>query len=178
MILVVDCYDSFVYNLVEYVSLFDRVKVLSKDKAREAKKLSFDGIIISPGPGKPDRELDFLFEFDVPILGVCLGHQIIAEVFGGKVGKVKPVHGKASLVRHDSDGIFRGVRNPFRAARYHSLAVLEVPKGFKVTAVSDDGVIMGIRKDRIEGVQFHPESVLTEDGLRMIRNFVEVCHDR
>jgi len=178
MILVVDCYDSFVYNLVEYVSLFDRVKVLSKDKAREAKKLSFDGIIISPGPGKPDRELDFLFEFDVPILGVCLGHQIIAEVFGGKVGKVKPVHGKASLVRHDSDGIFRGVKNPFRAARYHSLAVLEVPKGFKVTAVSDDGVIMGIRKDRIEGVQFHPESVLTEDGLRMIRNFVEVCHDR
>lgn len=178
MILVVDCYDSFVYNLVEYVSLFDRVKVLSKDKAREAKKLSFDGIIISPGPGKPDRELDFLFEFDVPILGVCLGHQIIAEVFGGKVGKVKPVHGKASLVRHDSDGIFRGVRNPFRAARYHSLAVLEVPKGFKVTAVSDDGVIMGIRKDRIEGVQFHPESVLTEDGLRMIRNFVEICHDR
>lgn len=178
MILVVDCYDSFVYNLVEYVSLFDRVKVLSKDKAREAKKLSFDGIIISPGPGKPDRELDFLFEFDVPILGVCLGHQIIAEVFGGKVGKVKPVHGKASLVRHDSDGIFRRVRNPFRAARYHSLAVLEVPKGFKVTAVSDDGVIMGIRKDRIEGVQFHPESVLTEDGLRMIRNFVEVCHDR
>lgn len=178
MILVVDCYDSFVYNLVEYVSLFDRVKVLSKDKAREAKKLSFDGIIISPGPGKPDRELDFLFEFDVPILGVCLGHQIIAEVFGGKVGKVKPVHGKASLARHDSDGIFRGVRNPFRAARYHSLAVLEVPKGFKVTAVSDDGVIMGIRKDRIEGVQFHPESVLTEDGLRMIRNFVEVCHDR
>jgi anthranilate synthase component 2 len=178
VILVVDCYDSFVYNLVEYVSLFDGVKVLSKDKAREAKKLSFDGIIISPGPGKPDRELDFLFEFDVPILGVCLGHQIIAEVFGGKVGKVKPVHGKASLVRHDSDGIFRGVRNPFRAARYHSLAVLEVPKGFKVTAVSDDGVIMGIRKDRIEGVQFHPESVLTEDGLRMIRNFVEVCHDR
>jgi len=178
VILVVDCYDSFVYNLVEYVSLFDRVKVLSKDKAREAKKLSFDGIIISPGPGKPDRELDFLFEFDVPILGVCLGHQIIAEVFGGKVGKVKPVHGKASLVRHDSDGIFRGVRNPFRAARYHSLAVLEVPKGFKVTAVSDDGVIMGIRKDRIEGVQFHPESVLTEDGLRMIRNFVEICHDR
>ncbi len=178
MILVVDCYDSFVYNLVEYVSLFDRVKVLSKDKAREAKKLSFDGIIISPGPGKPDRELDFLFEFDVPVLGVCLGHQIIAEVFGGRVGKVKPVHGKASLVWHDSDGIFRGVRNPFRAARYHSLAVLEVPKDFKVTAVSDDGVIMGIRRDRIEGVQFHPESVLTEDGLRMIRNFVEVCHDR
>ncbi|MEG9194103.1 MAG: aminodeoxychorismate/anthranilate synthase component II [Archaeoglobales archaeon] len=178
MILVIDCYDSFVYNLVEYVSFFDRVRVLSKDRAMEAKNFSFDGIIISPGPGKPDKELEFLFEFDVPVLGVCLGHQIIAEVFGGKVGKVKPVHGKASLVRHDSQGIFRGVRNPFRAGRYHSLAVLQVPNGFKVTALSDDGVIMGIRKDNIEGVQFHPESILTEDGLKMIRNFVEICNDR
>lgn len=178
MILVIDCYDSFVYNLVEYVSLFDRVKVLSKDRALEAKKLSFDGIIISPGPGKPDRDLEFLFNFNVPVLGVCLGHQIIAEVFGGKVGKVKPVHGKASLVRHDSEGIFKGVRNPFRAGRYHSLAVIEVPKGFKVSALSEDGVVMGIRRDSIEGVQFHPESVLTEDGVRMIRNFVEECNAR
>jgi len=178
VILVIDCYDSFVYNLVEYVSFFDQVKVLSRDKAREAKKLSFDGIIISPGPGKPDKELEFLFEFDVPVLGVCLGHQIIAEVFGGKVGKFKPVHGKASLVRHDSQGIFRGVRNPFMAGRYHSLAILEVPRGFKVTAMSDDNVIMGIRRDSIEGVQFHPESILTEDGLKMIRNFVEICNAR
>ncbi|MCX8172469.1 MAG: aminodeoxychorismate/anthranilate synthase component II [Archaeoglobaceae archaeon] len=178
MIVVIDCYDSFVYNLVEYVSIFDKVKVLSKDHARDVRKMSFDGILISPGPGKPDRELEFLFDFGVPILGVCLGHQIIAEVFGGKVGKVKPVHGKASLVTHDGEGIFKGVRNPFKAGRYHSLAVLEVPKGFKVTAVSDDGVVMGIRKDTVEGVQFHPESVLTDDGLRMIRNFVEVCNDR
>ncbi|MEM3896962.1 MAG: aminodeoxychorismate/anthranilate synthase component II, partial [Archaeoglobaceae archaeon] len=83
MILVVDCYDSFVYNLVEYISFFDNVKVLSKENAKEAKKLDFDGIVISPGPGKPSKELDFLFDFGVPILGVCLGHQIIAEVFGG-----------------------------------------------------------------------------------------------
>lgn len=178
MILVIDCYDSFVYNLVEYISFFDRVKVLSKERAKEAKKLNFDGIVISPGPGKPDMELEFLFNFDLPVLGVCLGHQIIAEVFGGKVGKVKPVHGKASLVKHDSEGVFRGVRNPFKAGRYHSLAILEMPRGFKVSAISDDGVIMGIRNGIIEGVQFHPESVLTEDGLRMIRNFVEICNDR
>ncbi|MEM1578264.1 MAG: aminodeoxychorismate/anthranilate synthase component II [Archaeoglobaceae archaeon] len=178
MILVIDCYDSFVYNLVEYISIFERVKVLSKENAREAKKFDFDGIVISPGPGKPDRELEFLFNFDVPVLGVCLGHQIIAEVFGGKVGKVKPVHGKASLITHDSEGVFRNVRNPFKATRYHSLAVLEVPKGFRVTAMSEDNVIMGIRRGFIEGVQFHPESVLTEDGVRMIRNFVEICNDR
>ncbi|MEM0302428.1 MAG: aminodeoxychorismate/anthranilate synthase component II [Archaeoglobaceae archaeon] len=178
MILVIDCYDSFVYNLVEYLSFFDRVKVLSRENAREAKKLSFDGIVISPGPGKPDRELEFLFEIGVPVLGVCLGHQIIAEVFGGKVGKVKPVHGKASIVKHDSEGIFKGVKNPFLAGRYHSLAILEVPKGFKVTAMSDDGVIMGIRRGTIEGVQFHPESVLTEEGVKMIRNFVGICNDR
>lgn len=178
MILVVDCYDSFVYNLVEFISLFDKVKVVSKEDARKAKNLSFDGIVISPGPGKPSRDLDFLFDFEVPIFGVCLGHQIIAEVFGGKVGKVKPVHGKASLVRHDGEGVFKGVKNPLRVGRYHSLAVLEVPKGFKVTAVSDDGVVMGIRRKEIEGVQFHPESVLTEDGLKIIRNFVAMCHDR
>ncbi len=178
MILVIDCYDSFVYNLVDYVSFFDKVKVISKDVAREAKKLDFDGVLISPGPGKPDKELEFLFNFEVPILGVCLGHQIIAEVFGGKVGKVKPLHGKTSLVSHDGEGVFRNVKNPVRVGRYHSLAILEVPKGFKVTAISEDGVLMGIRMGMIEGVQFHPESILTEEGLKMIRNFVSMCHDR
>ncbi|MCS7119048.1 MAG: aminodeoxychorismate/anthranilate synthase component II [Archaeoglobaceae archaeon] len=177
MIIVIDCYDSFVYNLVEYISIFDKVKVLSKEKATEAKKINFDGIVISPGPGKPDRDLQFLFDFKVPVLGVCLGHQIIAEVFGGKVDKVKPIHGKSSTITHDSEGIFKNVRNPLKVGRYHSLAVVEVPKGFKVTAMSEDGVIMGIRKELIEGVQFHPESILTEDGLRMIRNFVMICHD-
>ncbi len=114
MIVVIDCKDSFVYNLVEYISLFDRVKVVDRDNARDIEGLDFDGIVISPGPGKPDRSLEFVFDYNVPVLGVCLGHQIIAEVFGGEVGKVKPVHGKTSLVKHDGKDIFRGgVRNPF-----------------------------------------------------------------
>lgn len=178
MIVVIDCKDSFVYNLVEYISLYDSVKVLDVDDAGKIRKINFDGIVISPGPGKPDRRLEFLFEFGRPILGVCLGHQIIAEVFGGRVEKVRPLHGKVSLVRHDGEEIFRGVRNPFKAGRYHSLAVTHPPEGFKVNARSDDGLIMGIKKGDIYGVQFHPESVLTEDGLRIVRNFVEICHDR
>ncbi|WP_202320463.1 anthranilate synthase component II [Archaeoglobus neptunius] len=178
MIVIVDCKDSFVYNLVEYVSLFDRVRVVDRDNARNIEKMNFDGIIISPGPGKPDRSLEFIFDYNVPILGVCLGHQMIAEIFGGEVGKVKPVHGKTSVVRHNSEGIFKGVRNPMRAGRYHSLAVIKPPDGFEVTAVSEDGVIMGLRRGSIYGIQFHPESVLTEDGLRIVRNFVGMCHDR
>lgn len=178
MIVVIDCYDSFVYNLVDYISLFDKVKVFSKDDARQIRNLDFQGVVISPGPGRPDRSLEFIFEFDLPILGVCLGHQMIAEIFGGKVGKVKPVHGKASKIMHDGEGIFKGLKNPLKVGRYHSLAVVEVPKGFKVTALSEDGIVMGIRKDTIEGVQFHPESVLTEEGIKMIQNFVQICHDR
>uniref|UniRef100_A0A7C3MC84 anthranilate synthase n=1 Tax=Archaeoglobus fulgidus TaxID=2234 RepID=A0A7C3MC84_ARCFL len=178
MIVVIDCRDSFVYNLVDYLSIYDSVKVLDIDDAVEVRKINFDGIVISPGPGKPDRRLEFLFEFNTPVLGVCLGHQIIAEVFGGRVEKVKPVHGKVSLVWHDGEEIFRGVRNPFNAGRYHSLAVTQPPEGFRVNARSDDGLIMGIKRGHIYGVQFHPESVLTEDGLRIVRNFVEICHDR
>lgn len=177
MIVVIDCKDSFVYNLVEYISIFDRVKVIDKERAREVEKMNFDGVVISPGPGKPDRSLEFLFDFDVPVLGVCLGHQIIAEVFGGKVGKVTPVHGKASLIKHSGEGVFRGLRNPFKAGRYHSLAVIKPPEGFRVTARSEDGVIMGLMRGDIHGVQFHPESVLTPDGMRLIRNFVGICHE-
>ncbi len=177
MIVVIDCKDSFVYNLVEYISIFDRVIVLERERAREVENLNFDGIVISPGPGKPDRTLEFLFDCDTPVLGVCLGHQIIAEIFGGEVGKVKPVHGKTSIVTHDGKGIFKGLRNPITAARYHSLAVLKPPEGFKVTARSEDGVIMGLRRGDIHGIQFHPESVLTPDGMKIIRNFVEICHD-
>lgn len=176
MIVVIDCKDSFVYNLVEYISLFDRVRVVDRDNARDIEGLDFDGIVISPGPGKPDRSLEFVFDCNVPVLGVCLGHQMIAEVFGGEVGKVKPVHGKTSLVKHDGMDIFRGVRNPVRAGRYHSLAVLKPPEGFEVNARAEDGLIMGIKRGNIFGVQFHPESVLTEDGLRIIRNFVGICH--
>ncbi|AEC51225.1 anthranilate synthase component II [Pyrococcus sp. NA2] len=188
MILIIDNRDSFVWNLAEYASFFDEVKVVSnRIKPQEVKRIDPDGIIISPGPGHPldRREVgnspEIVLEAEVPVLGVCLGHQIIATVFGGKVDRVKPRHGKASPVKHDGEGIFKGIKNPLMAGRYHSLAVVEVPKGFKVTAVSlDDNVIMGIRHKRkpIEGVQFHPESVLTEweskEGLKIIRNFVEM----
>jgi len=185
VILVIDNRDSFVWNLVEYVSLFDRVRVVGNTlTAAEVKRLDPDGIIISPGPGHPENRRDvgncpeIILKSEVPVLGVCLGHQIIAQVFGGRVERVSPVHGKASLIEHDGKGIFRGVSRPLKAGRYHSLAVTEVPDGFRVTAVSG-GVVMGIRSrdGLLEGVQFHPESVLTprSEGLRIVRNFVEAC---
>jgi len=189
MILLVDNRDSFVWNLAEYASIFDEVKVVPNTVTlSEVKRLDPDGIIISPGPGSPESRRDvgnspeIVLEAEVPVLGVCLGHQIIGHVFGGRVGRVRPLHGKASTVEHDGKTIFEGVKNPLKAGRYHSLAVLEVPKGFRVSAVSrEDGVVMGIRhkKRPIEGVQFHPESVLTEfesgDGLKIVKNFVEMC---
>ncbi len=189
MILLVDNRDSFVWNLAEYASIFDDVRVVPNTiTLAEVKRIDPDGIIISPGPGSPESKRDvgnspeIVLEMEVPILGVCLGHQIIGHVFGGRVGRVKPLHGKSSLVRHDGKTIFEGVKNPLEAGRYHSLAVLDVPKGFEVSAISlSDGVIMGIRHKRkpIEGVQFHPESVLTEyhsgEGLKIIKNFVEIC---
>ncbi len=192
MILLVDNRDSFVWNLAEYASIFDRVKVVPNTiTLTEVRKIDPDGIIISPGPGSPESRRDvgnspeIVLEMEVPILGVCLGHQIIGHVFGGKVGRVKPLHGKASNVEHDGKTIFEGIKNPLKAGRYHSLAVLEVPKAFEVSAISkEDGVVMGIRHKRrqIEGVQFHPESVLTEfesgDGLKIIKNFVEMCRGK
>ncbi len=192
MILLVDNRDSFVWNLAEYASIFDDVRVVPNTiTLAEVRKIDPDGIIISPGPGSPESKRDvgnspeIVLEVEVPILGVCLGHQIIGQVFGGKVGRVKPLHGKSSLVRHDGKTIFSRVKNPLEAGRYHSLAVLEVPRGFEVSAVSlSDGVIMGIRHKSkpIEGVQFHPESVLTEyhsgEGLKIIKNFVDLCKGR
>ncbi len=192
MILLIDNRDSFVWNLAEYASLFDKVKVVSnRITLSEVKKIDPDGIIVSPGPGSPESKRDvgnspeIVLEAEVPLLGVCLGHQIIGHVFGGKVERVKPLHGKASTVKHDSKTIFEGVKNPLRAGRYHSLAVVKVPKGFEISAISqEDGIVMGIRhkKRAIEGVQFHPESVLTEfesgDGLKIIKNFVEICKGR
>ncbi|RUM34450.1 MAG: aminodeoxychorismate/anthranilate synthase component II [Archaeoglobus sp.] len=192
MILLVDNRDSFVWNLAEYASMFDKVEVVPNSiKLSEIKKIDPDGIIISPGPGSPENRRDvgnspeIVLEMDVPILGVCLGHQIIGHVFGGEVKRVKPLHGKSSTIKHDGKTIFSGVKNPMKAGRYHSLAVIKIPRGFEVSAISqDDGVVMGMRhrKRQIEGVQFHPESVLTEfesgDGLKIIRNFVELCRGR
>ena len=188
MIVIVDNRDSFVWNLAEYVSLFDRFAVVPNTiTISEIKKLRPDGIIISPGPGAPTDRMcvgnspDIVLEMDVPILGVCLGHQIIASVFGGKVSRNPPKHGKQSLVKHDGKKIYKYVKNPLPAGRYHSLSVTDVPDNFIVTAKSiDDEMIMGIRHRTkpIEGVQFHPESVLTgwdtKEGIKIIKNFVEM----
>ncbi len=185
MIVIVDNRDSFVWNLAEYVSLFDKVKVVSNRKSfDEIRKLNPSGIIVSPGPGHPESRRDvgnspeIIIKADVPVLGVCLGHQIIGHVFGGRVGRVSPCHGKGSRIVHDGKEIFEGVTNPLFAGRYHSLAILDVPDGFDITARSN-GIVMGIRSGdgRIEGVQFHPESIITprEEGLRIIRNFISKC---
>ncbi|AEH07050.1 aminodeoxychorismate/anthranilate synthase component II [Methanothermococcus okinawensis] len=207
MILIIDNKDSFVWNLAEYASIYDKIKVVPNTiTLEEIKKINPNGIIISPGPGAPNNKRDvencpeIIKNVDVPILGVCLGHQIIAHVFGGKVGRIPPVHGKSSLIRHDGKTIFKGIKNPLKVGRYHSLAVLEVPKDFEVSAVTIDTneeIIMGIRHKTkpIEGVQFHPESVLTEwenedlqskgfcsssllrssEGLKIIKNFVDIA---
>jgi len=190
MILIIDNKDSFVWNLAEYASIYDSVEVVPNTiTVEEVKEIDPSGIIISPGPGSPEKKRDvencpdIVKSVDVPILGVCLGHQIIAYTFGGKVGKVSPVHGKASLIKHDGKGIFKGVKNPLVGGRYHSLAVLEVPKDFEISAttVGEERIVMGIRHKYkpIEGVQFHPESVLTEweskEGLKIVKNFVDIA---
>jgi anthranilate synthase component 2 len=175
-----------VWNLADYTSYFDDVEVVRNTiEVMEVKRKKPDGIIISPGPGAPETRRDVgnspeIVKLGFPVLGVCLGHQIIAHVFGGKVGKFKPVHGKESLITHDGKSIFKDVRNPFKAGRYHSLGILKMPKNFEITAISEDGIIMGIRhKEKfIEGVQFHPESILTgREGVKIIKNFVELCND-
>jgi anthranilate synthase component 2 len=188
MIVVVDNRDSFVWNLVDFASIFDETTVVPNTaKPVEIRRLEPDGIIVSPGPGKPNCKRDvgntpeIIIESNVPVLGICLGLQVMACVFGGEVKRVIPVHGKRSIITHDGKGVLTGIRNPLNGGRYHSLAVVKVPKGFKISARSEDNTIMGIRgkKLAIEGLQFHPESMLTEyergEGLKIIRNFVEMC---
>lgn len=190
MILVIDNKDSFVYNLVAYVNHFADARVVENDITPEdVAGIDPDGILISPGPGSPDgmqyvgRCVDIIKSARCPILGVCLGHQAIAYAFGGRVGRIEPVHGKASLIIHDRSSIYKGLPERFSAGRYHSLAVVQMPDDFYVSARSEDGTIMGIRSldGMIEGVQFHPESILTGFdsgiGLEMIRNFVSLCGD-
>ncbi|MCS3922891.1 anthranilate synthase component 2 [Methanococcus voltae PS] len=187
MIVIIDNKDSFVWNLADYASLYDEIKVVPNTiDVEKLLNLKPDGIIISPGPGSPENDKDvqncpeIILEVDIPILGVCLGHQTIANVFGGKIGKIPPVHGKSSYIKHDCKGIFKDVKLPFKAGRYHSFSVLKMPENFHISATSDDGVIMGIRHNSkpIFGVQFHPESILTEfekkEGLKIIKNFVEI----
>ncbi|MCX8153991.1 MAG: aminodeoxychorismate/anthranilate synthase component II [Candidatus Bathyarchaeota archaeon] len=188
-VLVIDNYDSFVYNLVQYIGEFEaEVLVYRNDQItlKQAEKLQPDRIVISPGPGSPEDTRYFgvctailkELSLKIPTLGVCLGHQGIIHAFGGRIISAKRLmHGKTSTIRHDGEGIFKGVSNPFTATRYHSLAgaALSIPKCLKVTAVAvDDGEIMGVRHVEypIEGVQFHPESILCADGKLIIKNFL------
>lgn len=186
-VLVIDNYDSFVYNLVQYVGERGIELVVRRNDAEleELQRLDVDRIIISPGPGRPEQagfseEVVRIFGSEIPILGVCLGHQVIGHVFGATIGYAERImHGKVSLIQHDSEGIFTGLKNPFYATRYHSLVVSDdgFPPCLQITARAEDGEIMGIRHRTlpIEGVQFHPESILTEGGKQMIRNFIERC---
>jgi anthranilate synthase/aminodeoxychorismate synthase-like glutamine amidotransferase len=184
-VLVVDNYDSFVYNLVQYLGelgaepLVHRHDELSVDAAVALRP---DAVLISPGPGRPDdagisNGLIERLAGEVPILGVCLGHQCIGQVFGGDVVRAPQVmHGKTSVVTHDDRGVFAGLPNPLEATRYHSLVVDagSVPADLEVTATSEDGLVMGLRHRRyaVEGVQFHPESILTQAGKPMLANFL------
>ena len=187
MLLLIDNYDSFTYNLYQYLSeLGAEVRVVRNDQAavEDLDLLRPERLVISPGPSRPANagiSMDAIRHFagKVPILGVCLGHQCIGEVFGGTVagaGEIK--HGKTSVITHDGRGVFAGIPSPFEAVRYHSLAILPetVPPVLEVTARSESGVIMGVRHRTlpIEGVQFHPESILTRPGKQLLQNFLNM----
>jgi anthranilate synthase/aminodeoxychorismate synthase-like glutamine amidotransferase len=187
MILVIDNYDSFTYNLVQYLGeLGAALRVVRNDAmAVEAvAALGPDRIVISPGPGTPDSagitlELIRRLSGRTPILGVCLGHQAIGQAFGAEVRRARrQMHGKVSAIAHDGRGVFQDIPSPFSATRYHSLAVAadSVPDDLEISARAEDGEIMGLRHRRlpVEGVQFHPESILTEHGKVILRNFLEM----
>ena len=187
-ILVIDNYDSFVYILVQYLGELGAEPVVVRNDAASVEELVAmepDGVLISPGPGTPDDagvSMDVIEAFagSVPVLGVCLGHQCIGELYGGDVVRAPELmHGKTSVISHDDQGVFRDVPSPVEATRYHSLIVVRssLPVELEVTAESRDGIIMGMRhRDLdVEGVQFHPESVLTVAGKQMLTNFLERC---
>lgn len=185
MIVMIDNYDSFTYNLVQYLQMLGAdVKVVRNDvtTVEDVKSWNPRGIVISPGPGGPESagiSVSLIQECSgqVPILGVCLGHQAIAVAFGGKIIRAKHLmHGKVSTVTTDGESLYQGVRSPFQAMRYHSLAVAkeQLPSCLRVTAHAEDGEIMGIRhlEHPTEGIQFHPESIMTPVGKRLLRNFL------
>ncbi|MGQ0616115.1 MAG: anthranilate synthase component II [Acidimicrobiia bacterium] len=184
-VLVVDNYDSFTYNLVQYLGELGADPVVHRHDALPLEALvalDADAVVISPGPGTPDDAGLSLAVIDAfagrrPVLGVCLGHQCIGQLYGGRVVRAERVmHGKTSLVRHEGAGVFAGLPDPMEATRYHSLVVdpASVPDVLEVTAWTDDGVVMGLRHRRhaVEGVQFHPESILTASGHDLLRNFL------
>lgn len=193
MLVVIDNYDSFTYNLVQYLGelgtelpVASSIQVYRNDKIaiEQIAALKPDGIVISPGPGRPEDAgisgaLIREFAATLPIFGVCLGHQSIGQIFGGKIIR-SPVlmHGKTSEIHHTGVGVFRGLANPFQATRYHSLVIEResCPEVLEITAWVDDGTIMGVRHrnyPHLEGVQFHPESILTSSGKQLLRNFLE-----
>ena len=186
MILMLDNYDSFTYNLVQYFgALGEKITVFRNDKITIAKikKLKPERIVISPGPGRPEDagiSCDLIREFSgkIPILGVCLGHQAIGYAFGGRIINAKKLmHGKTSLIYHTKDTIFKGIPNPFEATRYHSLLVdsKTLPECLKITAFTKEKEIMGLKHKLFPlwGVQFHPESVLTKSGMDILENFLK-----
>jgi anthranilate synthase/aminodeoxychorismate synthase-like glutamine amidotransferase len=187
VILVIDNYDSFTYNLVQYLGELGAKPEVVRNDAVDMSGISAmrpERIVISPGPGTPDDagiSLEVIrgLGSGIPILGVCLGHQAIGQAFGATVARARrQMHGKTSAVDHDGRGVFRGVPSPFSATRYHSLAVLAdtVPEDLEISARADDGEVMGLRHRRwpVEGVQFHPESILTEHGKILLANFLGV----
>ena len=187
-VLVIDNYDSFTYNLVQYLGELGVEPIVVRNDAitiDEARALSPDGVLLSPGPGRPE-DAGMLcaaitaFAGVVPVLGVCLGHQAIGQVYGGNViGAPHLVHGKTSPISHNNEGVFVGLPNPLDATRYHSLIIERetLPGVLSITATTDDGMIMGVRHKSldVEGVQFHPESILTTCGHDLLRNFVARC---
>jgi anthranilate synthase/aminodeoxychorismate synthase-like glutamine amidotransferase len=187
MIAVVDNYDSFTYNLVQYIKeMGPAVSVFRNDEKslEEIEALAPAGIVISPGPGRPENAGLTIpvikhFSGQVPILGVCLGHQAIARAFGAQIVSAKRLmHGKTSTVANDGKGLYKGFRKPFQAMRYHSLAVSRnsLPDCLEITSESEDGEIMGLRHKEfvVEGIQFHPESIMTPMGKRLLRNFLKM----
>jgi anthranilate synthase component 2 len=187
MILIIDNYDSFTYNLYQYVGeIYKNLKVLRNDEFTidGLKKLPLKGIIISPGPGRPENaglciEVIKAFEGVIPIMGICLGHQAIGVAYGGKIISAPEIkHGKTSIIKHNFHGLFKDLKDNLKVMRYHSLIVerCTLPEILKITAETEDGLIMGLahKKFQIYGLQFHPESIFTEGGKLIIKNFVEV----
>jgi para-aminobenzoate synthetase component 2 len=189
-ILVVDNYDSFVFNIVQYLQqLGAEVDVKRNDEVNANLINEFDGVLLSPGPGAPEDAgacieiVNAAIEKQKPLLGVCLGHQAIGAALGGKVSRAPELlHGKTSQVQHKNEGVFKDLKSPFRATRYHSLAIENpnFPNDLIITATTESGVIMGVKHKTapIEGVQFHPESVLTEGGHRLLANWLETTGDK
>lgn len=190
MLLLIDNYDSFAYNLVHYLGELGAECVVRRNDALgvgEALAMKPDGIVLSPGPCDPDRagiclELVRAVAGSIPVLGVCLGHQAIGQAFGGRVVRApEPMHGKPSAIVHDGTGLFRGLPSPFTAIRYHSLVVAaeSVPDTLRVTARTEDGLVMGFvhRELPVHGVQFHPESIESEHGHRLLANFIDMTTD-